>query len=45
MWCGKSNEAILVLTERGSVYKSRDRGATWKKLANVFKKTAEGVAD
>jgi photosystem II stability/assembly factor-like uncharacterized protein len=45
MWCGNKNEAILVLSEKGSVYRSRDRGTTWKKLQNVFKKTAESVAD
>jgi Ni/Co efflux regulator RcnB len=32
MWCGTSNEVILVLTESGTVYRSRDRGATWRKL-------------
>ena len=45
MWCGKSNEAILVLTEKGSVYRSRDRGSSWKILQKVFQKTAETVAD
>lgn len=32
MWCGQSNEAILILTEKGTVYRSRDKGASWKKL-------------
>ena len=32
MWCGASNEVILVLTEPGTVYRSRDRGSSWKKL-------------
>ncbi len=26
MWCGTSNEVILVLTNAGTVYRSRDRG-------------------
>jgi Ni/Co efflux regulator RcnB len=26
MWCGTSNEVILVLTDAGTVYRSRDRG-------------------
>lgn len=36
MWCGPSNEVILVLTERGSVYRSRDRGSQWRKLQQVM---------
>lgn len=32
MWCGKDNEVILVQTLKGSVYRSRDRGSSWKKL-------------
>ncbi len=32
MWCGSNNEAILVLTNLGSIYRSRDRGTSWKKL-------------
>jgi hypothetical protein len=32
MWCGNSNEVILVLTNKGTVYRSRDRGTSWKKL-------------
>jgi len=32
MWCGNSDEVILVLTEKGAIYRSRDRGYTWKKL-------------
>ena len=45
LWCGKSNEAILILTLKGSLYRSRDRGSTWKQLINVFKKSAELVTD
>jgi hypothetical protein len=26
LWCGSSNEVILVLTEKGTVYRSRDKG-------------------
>lgn len=32
MWCGAQNEAILVLTQLGTVYRSRDKGSSWKKL-------------
>ena len=36
MWCGKDNEVILVLTGKGSVYGSRDRGSSWKKLQSLM---------
>ena len=26
MWCGANNEVILVLSNKGSVYRSRDKG-------------------
>jgi photosystem II stability/assembly factor-like uncharacterized protein len=45
MWCGNSNEVILVLTDVGTVYRSRDRGATWKKLQNVMSQVGNEVKD
>jgi hypothetical protein len=36
MWCGSNDESILVLTEPGTVYRSRDRGSSWKQMADVF---------
>ena len=45
MWCGSTNEAILILTEKGSVYRSRDRGSTWRKLEYLLKKTGEKELD
>lgn len=45
MWCGTTNEVILVLTESGTVYRSRDRGASWKKLQASMSQTAGQVAD
>jgi len=35
----------LVLTEKGSVYRSRDKGYTWKKLQSVLAKSGVQVAD
>ena len=32
MWCGNSNDVILVLTTMGTVYRSRDKGQTWRKM-------------
>ena len=33
MWCGGKNDVILVHTNEGIVYRSRDRGDSWKKLS------------
>jgi len=33
MWCGARNDVILVHTTEGIVYRSRDRGDSWKKLS------------
>ena len=32
MWCGNTNEVLLVQSESGTIYRSRDRGESWKKL-------------
>ena len=45
MWCGTSNEVILVLTEGGTVYRSRDRGGSWKRLQQVMNQVGGQVAD
>ena len=45
MWCGGQNEVILILTEKGTVYRSRDRGSSWKKLQSVMRQVGGEVAD
>jgi photosystem II stability/assembly factor-like uncharacterized protein len=45
MWCGTSNEVILVLTDQGTVYRSRDRGGSWKRLQQVMSQVGGQVAD
>ena len=45
MWCGSNNENILILTEKGTVYRSRDRGNQFKKLQGVISKVGSSVAD
>ena len=37
LWCGNTNEVILVQTDAGTIYRSRDKGDSWKKLRSMMK--------
>jgi hypothetical protein len=39
IWCGPSRDSVLVLTELNSLYRSDDKGFTWKKLNDVILNT------
>ena len=41
VWCGAHKENVIVLTEKGTIYRSDDGGMTWKKLRQVFTSMAE----
>lgn len=45
LWCGPQDEIILVQTTDGSVYRSRDRGSSWKRLKSVMEKQASQIVD
>mmetsp|Transcript_36631 Transcript_36631/g.48088 ORF Transcript_36631/g.48088 Transcript_36631/m.48088 type:complete len:134 (+) Transcript_36631:145-546(+) len=45
MWCGFNDETILMHTTDGTIYRSRDRGLSWKRLKNLLQKQANQVAD
>ena len=45
MWCGTNDETILVQTSDGSIYRSRDRGSTWKRLKSIMEKYGSEVSD
>jgi hypothetical protein len=45
MWCGNTNEVILVQTDAGTIYRSRDRGDSWKKLHSYMHQTGMNVVD
>jgi len=45
LWCGSTDETILVQTDDGTVYRSRDRGANWKRLKSLMQKQGQAVAD
>jgi hypothetical protein len=39
VWCGMdsdSDDKVLLLSSKGSVYRSDDKGSSWIKLAEVF---------
>lgn len=39
LWCGGSQEIVLVLSDNGSVYRSTDKGFKWNKMIEIFQKT------
>ena len=45
MWCGSTNDVVLVQSEAGTVYRSRDRGDSWKKLHSIMHQTGMAVLD
>jgi len=45
LWCGSQNDVILVLTDKGTIYRSRDRGSQWKKLQQVMQQVGQEIAD
>ena len=38
MWCGYNDEIVLMHTSEGTIYLSRDRGLSWKRLHTVLTK-------
>lgn len=44
-WCGTTNEVILVQSTKGIIYRSRDRGDSWKKLHSIMNQTGQSVID
>lgn len=45
LWCGGNNDVILMHTADGGLYRSRDRGNSWKRLKALFNKQGYSVAD
>ena len=45
MWCGYNDEVVLMHTSEGTIYRSRDRGMSWKRLKGLLSKSAMSVAD
>ena len=45
MWCGDNDEILLMHTDEGAVYRSRDKGASWKQIHNILGRHASEVVD
>ena len=45
LWCGNNDEIILLHSADGSIYRSRDRGESWKRLKNLMMKQGSTVVD
>ena len=41
VWCGSQRDTVLVLTENFSVYRSDDKGFTWKKMNDILTHTGK----
>jgi hypothetical protein len=40
-WCGPSRDTVFVVTELNSLYRSDDRGFSWKKLNDILTNTGK----
>lgn len=43
VWCGEHKEDVIVLTEKGTIYRSANSGMEWDSLRRVFAKTAKKI--
>jgi hypothetical protein len=41
LWCGAARDTVLVLTESNSLYRSDDKGFSWKKLNDLMLNTGK----
>lgn len=45
VWCGDENQIIIIRTETNSVYRSENRGASFKKITKHMQKAADEIVD
>ncbi len=45
VWCGEDNDVVLLHTAGGNVYRSQDRGATFKQITKRMQKAAEELVE
>ena len=45
LWCGEQDEIVLMHTDEGAVYRSRDKGSSWKQIHSQLGRHASEVVD
>jgi hypothetical protein len=45
VWCGPARDTVIVVTELNSLYRSDDKGFTWKKLNDIMTNTGKQELD
>ena len=45
VWCGPARDTVFVLTETNSLYRSDDKGFTWKKLNDIMTNTGKDTLE
>jgi hypothetical protein len=45
IWCGPNRDIVLIVTEMDSLYKSEDKGFTWKKLNDIITNTGKATLE
>jgi hypothetical protein len=40
-WCGENRDTVFIVTELNSLYRSDDRGFSWKKLNDILMNTGK----
>lgn len=45
IWCGESNQVVIIRTETNSVYRSDNRGVNFKKITKHMQKVADEIVD
>jgi hypothetical protein len=45
VWCGTNRDSVLLLTESDSLYKSEDKGFSWKKLNDLLTNSGKDLLE
>jgi hypothetical protein len=45
VWCGANRDTVFIVSELNSLYRSDDRGFSWKKLNDVLTNTGKSELD
>jgi hypothetical protein len=45
VWCGTNRDTVFIVSELNSLYRSDDRGFSWKKLNDILTNTGKNELD